>query len=212
MKSIDREDMLELTRRMTLSRNCFTRAAGAYMDEEGFEDGSFNIHFLKLLPGEREKNLKLAKTIPFSETNRQLRLCDFPGPGADSARMRQLFLALKDCGLKNDALLSTFYELVGETNPPGAPYAVMLYHGSYDVPLKASDKERLWESEEVYDFLVLCLCPLAAQYEPGQPEWGFLYPAFTDRSSDPDHIAVFEADPRRPHRELNEKLLGVSWA
>ena len=31
---IDREDMLELTRRMTVSRNCFGRIAGAYMDEE----------------------------------------------------------------------------------------------------------------------------------------------------------------------------------
>ena len=45
---IDREDMLELTRRMTIARNCFNRVAGAYMDEEGFIDGSFNTHFLKL--------------------------------------------------------------------------------------------------------------------------------------------------------------------
>lgn len=42
---IDREDMLELTRRMTIARNCFNRVAGAYMDEEGFIDGSFNTHF-----------------------------------------------------------------------------------------------------------------------------------------------------------------------
>ena len=47
---IDREDMLELTRRMTIARNCFNRVAGAYMDEEGFIDGSFNTHFLKLSP------------------------------------------------------------------------------------------------------------------------------------------------------------------
>lgn len=35
---INRNDMLELTRRMTLSRNCFMRAAGAYIDEDGFID------------------------------------------------------------------------------------------------------------------------------------------------------------------------------
>lgn len=52
---IDREDMLELTRRMTIARNCFNRVAGAYMDEEGFIDGSFNTHFLKLSPAEKEK-------------------------------------------------------------------------------------------------------------------------------------------------------------
>ena len=54
---IDREDMLELTRRMTVSRNCFSRIAGAYMDEEGFIDGTFNTHFLKLSGSEKEKNL-----------------------------------------------------------------------------------------------------------------------------------------------------------
>lgn len=53
--NIDREDMLELTRRMTVSRNCFSRLAGAYMDEEGFVDGSFNTHFLKLNASDREK-------------------------------------------------------------------------------------------------------------------------------------------------------------
>ncbi len=48
MGKINREDMLELTRRMTLKRNCFDRIAGAYLDEEGFVDGTFNKHFQKL--------------------------------------------------------------------------------------------------------------------------------------------------------------------
>ena len=45
---LSREDMLELTRRMTPARTCFDRVAGSYRDEDGIEDGSFNIHFLKL--------------------------------------------------------------------------------------------------------------------------------------------------------------------
>ena len=39
---INRNDMLELTRRMTLSRNCFMRAASAYVDEVGFIDNTLN--------------------------------------------------------------------------------------------------------------------------------------------------------------------------
>lgn len=70
---IDREDMPELTRRMTVSRNCFSRIAGAYMDEEGFIDGTFNTHFLKLSGSEKEKNLNIAKTVPYSNTNVNLR-------------------------------------------------------------------------------------------------------------------------------------------
>ena len=69
MNQINREDMLELTRRMTLKRNCFDRIAGAYLDRDGFVDGTFNKNFRQLSLPDQQKNLDIAKTIPFSETN-----------------------------------------------------------------------------------------------------------------------------------------------
>ena len=70
---INRDDMLELTRRMTPSRTCFDRIAGAYISEMGEIEDTFNIHFGKLSGREKARNLKLAKTIPFSKTNEQLK-------------------------------------------------------------------------------------------------------------------------------------------
>ena len=70
---INREDMLELTRRMTPTRTCFDRIAGAYISETGEIEDTFNIHFGKLPGAEKTRNLKLAKTIPFSKTNEQLK-------------------------------------------------------------------------------------------------------------------------------------------
>ena len=66
MNQINREDMLELTRRMTLKRNCFDRIAGAYLDRDGFVDGTFNKNFRQLSLSDQQKNLDIAKTIPFS--------------------------------------------------------------------------------------------------------------------------------------------------
>ena len=66
---IDREDMMELTRRMTVKRTSFTRAAGCYLDRDGEPDGSFNVNFLNLSAAEREKQLAIAKAIPFSASN-----------------------------------------------------------------------------------------------------------------------------------------------
>ena len=43
---IYREDMLELTRRMTPKRTSITRIAGCYADRDGDFDGSFNTNFL----------------------------------------------------------------------------------------------------------------------------------------------------------------------
>ena len=70
---IAREDMLELTRRMTPARSSVSRIAGAYFDEEGYVDGTFNTHFLKLSAAERTKNLNIAKAMLLSKTNELLR-------------------------------------------------------------------------------------------------------------------------------------------
>ena len=61
---IDREDMLSLTRRMTLKRTSMTRVAGAYIDPEGFIEGTFNTRFLKLSIPERVKKLGNCKGNP----------------------------------------------------------------------------------------------------------------------------------------------------
>lgn len=52
---INREDMLELTRRMTPARSHIDRIAGAYYDAEGYIDGTFNTHFLKLSTAEKNE-------------------------------------------------------------------------------------------------------------------------------------------------------------
>ncbi len=207
MSRINREDMLELTRRMTLTRNCFNRAAGAYMDEEGYVDGTFNTHFLKLSSGEREKNLAIAKVIPFSETNVNLKHYQFAEKDEKPGSIWQLLMALRECELKNDVLLDSFYEYFGERYQSDKSYAIRIYHGNYDVPMKAQDKENLWESEEVYQFIICAVCPLYDDYEVGKPECGFLFPAFSYRSTDIHGIAVFQADAERPHQELLEKII-----
>lgn len=191
---INREDMLELTRRMTIKRNCFSRIAGAYMDEEGYVDGTFNTHFLKLSPAQQTRNLSIAKAIPFSKTNVELREYTFSPDEKKPGGICQMLKGLKECGLKNDALLDTFYELAGEKYQPKKPYAIYVFYGSYDVPVKANDREQLGESEEVYAFLICAICPVYGDYEPGEPECGFLYPAFKNRSSDEHRINIFKAE------------------
>ena len=143
-RMINREDMLELTRRMTLSRTSITRIAGCYVDRDGEFEGSFNTNFLKLSSPERAKKLELAKTIPFSATNVNLKDYEFPDSVQKPGSMWQMLMAMKACGLKNDALMDTFYDMVMEHYHAASEYAILVFHDCYDIPAKASDKERLW--------------------------------------------------------------------
>ncbi len=207
MEKINREDMLELTRRMTLKRNCFSRIAGAYLDDEGYVDGTFNKHFQKLSSKDQQLNLNIAKAIPFSDTNVQLKEYVFKDADRKPGSMWQLLMALKECGLKNDAMLDVIYEEFGAKYQAEGSYAVYFFFGSYDVPLKANDKESLWESEEVYQFIICAVCPVSGDYEPGEPECGFLFPAFKDRSSDMNRINIFQADGKHGNERSREKTI-----
>lgn len=204
---IHREDMLELTRRMTPARSSVGRIAGAYFDEEGYVEGTFNTNFLRLSASERAKNLELAKAVPFSETNVQLKDYKILQEARKTGGVWQLIDGIRESEMKNDGLLDLFYEVFGEKYHPGYPYACFLFHGRYDVPVKASDKEWLEGSEEIYEYLICVLSPLVGEYEPGKPEFGFLYPAFRDRSRDREYVNLFESRPDSPHRELTEWFL-----
>ena len=183
---INREDMLELTRRMTPARTSITRIAGCYIDRDGEFDGSFNTNFLKLSGSDKAKNLKLAKTVPFSDTNKNLRKYEFAPNAQKPGSMWQLLMAMKECGLKNDALMDTFYDVVMENYHAASEYAVLVFHDRYDIPVKAADKERL-----------------------GEPECGFLFPAFTDRSGDLNHVNIYQKNSDGPHMEVVKGILGA---
>ena len=205
---INREDMLELPRRMTPARTCFDRIAGAYINDMGEVEDSFNVHFGKLSGSEKSRNLALAKAIPFAKTNEQLKEYTFSEKAKGKDSIYTLLRAIQQCGLKNDALMELLYEQIADGFPVAYEFATFVFHGTYDVPIKAKDKESLWNSEEVYDFIICTVSPMAGEYEPAEPVFGFLYPAFSDRSGDEEKIDIFHADPECEEEGLLYKILG----
>lgn len=205
MAGINREDMLELTRRMTMSRNCFHRIAGAYFDREGYVDGTFNVHFQKLKKAEQEQKLKVAKAIPFAGTNTELKEYRFPESAQKQGSVWQFLCASLNDDMKNDSLLDVFYELFWERYHANHDYGIFFFLGRYDIPRKGTDHVSQWESEDVYSFLVCAVCPVDSDYEPQGVESGFLFPAYKERSGILNMVNVFHGDR---HPELLE-ILGV---
>ncbi len=206
---IYREDMLELTRRMTPARSSISRVAGAYFDEDGNLIDTINIHFLKLSASEKASTLELAKAIPFSETNVQLKDYEFTPSSKQPGSLYQMLNAIKDSGLKNDALLLTFYEYVGENILIDNGYGMFVFYDRYDIPAKGTDKARQWESEKMFEYIICSIFPVNENLDPaGKPICGFMYPAYANGCAYPDHIAIYNLEPDRPMEALTE-ILGV---
>lgn len=204
---ISRDDMLELTRRMTPKRTCFSRVAGCYVDRDGDIDGTFNIYFGKLSEAEKKTNLEIAKTIPFAKTNEQLKEYAFSKGVKPGESMWMLLTGIKEKGLKDDALLSILYEIIIDNYKTDSEYAIMVFFGTYDIPSKGTDGQWNEGSEEVYDFVIGTIGPYSGDYEVETPEFGFLFPAFSDRSADKDKIDIYNIDPDRPNDRLMKLLL-----
>ena len=107
------------------------------------------------------------------------------------------------CPAEDDLLKTMRERIVAEGN-----YVIMLARGAYDIPIKTKDNMKLGDSEEVYSFILAAVCPVK-QVKGGvtfdgekfvvasptpvldAPVSGFLYPAFTDRTSDRSGVLVF---------------------
>ena len=120
----------------------------------------------------------------------------------------QLLNGVLQCELKNDLLMEIIYEQIAKNYSKSPDAAIYVYHGSYDIKSKAADGEYLEGSEAVYDFLICTIAPVLFDYEPDMPEFGFLFPAFYERSMTRNAINIFTKRSEEQETKLLRMILG----
>ncbi len=228
--NMTRKDVMELKRRLKKNECTFTRMCGCYVDSEKNIVLNISETFLSLEDEEFYKFLDIArKTLSGTVGNNLLEL-NFPLDEEIGGGRQQSLLALKESKLKNDELLNSFYQLVIENYNYSGNFLILIFHDAYDVITKTSDNLKLDESEEVYEYLLCAICPVSLS-KPGlgyrqeenriaprirdwvvdAPETGFIFPAFTDRSTDIHSVMYFTKNPKDTHPEFMEGGLGCSF-
>ncbi len=107
-------------------------------------------------------------------------------------------------------------------------YYIILIHGAYDVPGRASDNLDMDDaSDYVYEFILCSICPVkldkpglcynvshntienrVQDWVVGAPENGFLFPAFTDAT----RISTICCISRKTQRWISRTFSTTSWA
>ena len=222
-----KKDILELKRRMKKEACTFTKLCGCYVDGNKNIILKINETFLNLKDEEFFKYLDIAKKALSGTIGNNLLELEFAPVGEGEDSMQSFLLGMRDSKLKNEALLDRLYEKIIEKYDYTGNYLILLFHDAYDVVIKTSDNNKLDESEEVYDYVLCAVCPVelskaALGYREdenrigarmrdwvvGMPEVGFLYPAFTDRSTDIHAIMYYTKDAKETHTEFMEEILG----
>lgn len=226
---MNKKEILELKRRMTKTNCTFTRMCGCYVNAEKEIVLTFNENFLNLGEDELHKYLEIAtKTLSGTRGNNLLELT-FPKEQEEAGGKQQFLMGLKESKLKNDELSQTFYRLVIDNYDYAGNYLIILFHDVYDVMAKTSDNRTLDESEEVYEYLLGAVCPVTLSkaalgyietenrigprmrdWVVGVPDAGFVFPAFTGRSTDIHSVMFYTRDTKEPHDEFMEFVLGCT--
>ena len=152
---------------------------------------------------------------------------EFPTAEEAAGGRQQFLMGLRESALKNDDLMDAFYDLVIDSYDYVGNYLILVFHDAYDVMTKTSDNNKLDESEEVYEYLLCAICPVnltkpglgyredenriglrIRDWVVGAPDTGFVFPAFTDRSTDIHSVMFYTRDTKTPHSEFMESGLG----
>ena len=224
--NIAKRDVLELRRRLTKRECSISRMSGCYVNGMKEILLRFNEPFLDLEEEEFYKYLEIAKKSLSGTLGNNLLELNFDRT-EDAAERQQFLLALKSSKLQNEALLDRFYEQVIAHYTCSGNYLILVFHDVYDVMTRTRDNAKLDESEEIYTYMICAICPVdlskpglgyredenrigvcARDWIVGMPEVGFVYPAFSGRSSDVNAVMYYVKNGANTHPEFVTDFLG----
>lgn len=226
---MNKKDILEIKRRLSKNSCTFTRVCGCYVDADHNKVTKISETFLNLDDEEFYKYLDIAKKVFSGTIGNNILELEFPLAEEAAGGRQQFLMGLRESKLKNDDLLDAFYDQVIENYDYVGNYLILVFHDVYDVITKTTDNDNLDESEEVYEYLLCAICPVnltkpglgyladdnrigprVRDWVVGVPDTGFVFPAFTDRSSDIHSVMFYTRDTKTPHAEFMESGLGCN--
>ncbi len=226
---MNKKEIMEIKKRFKKEGCTFTRMCGCYVDGEHNRVTRLGKTFLNLDEEEFFKYLELAKKVLSGTPGNNLLELEFPLSEEERGGRQQFLLGLRESKLKSEDLLERFYDLVIDHYDYAGNYLILIFHDAYDVPLKTKDHRSLDESEEIYEYLLCAICPVTLSkpglgyleqsneiglrlrdWVVGAPDAGFVFPAFTDRSTDIHAALFYTKNAKEPPEGLIEGVLGCS--
>ena len=226
---MDKKGIAELKKCFKKEDCRIDRMVSCFVNEEGEVISRFSDSFYALEDKELFKYCELFKQSLSGKLGRNLYTLAFPLEEENEGGKQQELYQLLQSELKEEALYDAFFEKIRKDYPIPGKHLLLLAHGVYDVPKKATDGLVLEDaSENVYSFLHFALCPVSLLKEGlcfdqqsdsfisrsedfvvQKPEISFLYPAFHDRGSD-IHELLYRCKKREDSLDsLPETLFGT---
>jgi hypothetical protein len=226
---MNKKEILEIRKQFSPANCAITRICGCYVDHEKNKKLESREAFLSLPEEEAFKYFEIFKKTLSGTLGRNMLEMEFPMDAEMPGGTQEFLLKLRDSKLEDDMLLQEFYDKIIESYIYEENYYIVLIHAMYDIPGKSSDGLEMFDaSDEVYEYLLCSICPVGLS-KPGlsynaednriqdrirdwvvdKPDKGFLFPAFTDRSTDLHKAVYYTKKTQDLQEEMIAHVLGA---
>ena len=225
---MNQKEVSEIRRRFRADRSNITKVAGVYVSDTGEILARFSQSVGLMLEDEKEKLLGVLKRTLSGGLGKNLLDLSIPTQEVAQGDKHKLLMKLRDSQLEDQEALEQFCQKIIETVTMETNYVILLACDNYDVPHKGRDALEGGESDQVYRYLLTCVCPvkltksnLSFQVKEGEfhnsktdwvvgaPELGFLFPAFDSRATNLYGALLYSRRIADNHEDLIQAVFGA---
>ena len=224
---MNKKEVNEIKRRFKKDSCNFDKMVGCYVDANKEMVLTFKETFLNLEDEEFHKYLEIANKAMSGTIGNNLLELPFNPESEIEGSGHDLLMRLRESRLQDEKLLIEYYNRIIESYDFVGNFLILLYHDTYDIPVKTTDDLKLDESEEVYDYIICAICPVqlskpglgyredenrigtrVRDWVVGPVDTAFTFPCFTERTTDLHACLAYTKNTKEPHVEFWENCIG----
>lgn len=227
---MNKKEISEIKKQLTPDRCAISKIALCYVDGEKNKVSVTAGSFSTLEEEEQFKYFAIIRRVLSSSLGRSTLNMEFSLDQEETGTPHDLLMQLNASALEDNGLLDKFYDAVIAGYDTAENYLIVTIHADYDVPGKAKDNSEMFDaSEEVYSYILSAVCPvslakpaLAFDAEANTfrdrirdrivaaPVFGFLFPAFNDRSTDIHSLLFYSKKADELPTDYIDSVLGCA--
>ncbi len=157
---------------------------------------------------------------------------EFPNEAYEEGKPQEMLYTLLRSELKDEVLCENFLNHIANNIAYTGPFAVITAYCTYTIRKKDKNDEYAEGEDEIYNYLLTAICPVNTGSDgfvfdsfnneimkkmnteliiSKAPSDGFLYPVFSNRSSDINHVMYYAKSASKPNISVIEDVLGCTF-
>ena len=200
---MNEKEVGEIRRHMRRDRSNMTAIYGCYVNDNKEIIAQYRASTGIMSENESDRYFGILRKVLSGSVGKNLIDLTFKTSQVADSSEHKLLMDLRECKLEDDELRNQLYQKMIESIVMEGNYLILLGCDTYDVPFKSKDDfQQNDSSDESYTYLLCAVCPVKQtkpnlHYVPQEqvfhdgamnqpvsaPEFGFLFPAFDNRST-----------------------------